>query len=128
MKKITTIIILLLVINFIGCNKMENNNKNVYLYGTEKYLEIEKNSKISREEAFNIVCSSEFYNKFFQHYLIYENEYIFTSLPPTHSSAVNLNNGVSVNRNNGEIKNLDEKTFAISSVFIKASLALKCNK
>ena len=128
MKEITTIIIILLVINFTGCNKMENNNKNIYLYGTEKYLEIEKKSKISREEAFNIVCSAEFYNKFFQHYLIYGNEYIFTSLPQTHSSTVNLNKGVIVNRNNGEIKHLDEKTYPISSVFIKSSLALKCNK
>lgn len=126
-KKIINVIIM--IITFIGCNNMiENDNKEVYLYETKEYNKLVVNSQISLEQAFEIVCGSKLFKPFFQHYLIYGGDYVFTQIPPSHASILVVENGVKVNMSSGEIDLINANTYKDSKVLVNKSIALKCEK
>jgi hypothetical protein len=124
--------ILLLVISvsiyLIGSNniKNDNSNNNTYLYGTKEYKEIVKKSKISPEEATEIICNSDEYKPFLQHYLIIQDDFIFTTLAPTHAGTLKLIEGLRVNMNTGEISQIDQSTYSNFRMEVKKSIAVKC--
>ncbi len=118
-------IVIILSLNLIGCNMNEKNNT-VSLYKTKEYEAVEKNAKISIEKAIDIICKSSQYEPFLQHYLIYENKYIFTSLPPTHAGTLKLIGGLAVDVNTGEINIISKDTFIRQNIQVSQSLPVKC--
>lgn len=105
---------------------MTNSNNNIYLYGTKEYKEIVKKSKISPEEATEIICNSDEYKPFLQHYLIIQDDFIFTTLAPTHAGTLKLIEGLRVNMNTGEISQIDQSTYSNFRMEVKKSIAVKC--
>lgn len=107
---------------------MEKDNKlnNIYLYKTVEYSKMLEESTISTEKAINIVCQSEEYKPFLQHYLVYKDEFIFTSLPPTHAGTIKLGEGLKVNRHTGELTKINRDTYPNVYIQIGNSIAVKC--
>ncbi len=122
------IILFIIYINLIGCTNMKNTNNEVLLYNTEEYKEFEKQAKVSLKEAILLVCKDSKYKPFLQHYLIYKDNYIFTSLPPTHAGTLVLSEGLLVNTDTSEVTTIDNTTFDEKKIQVEYSTAIKCKR
>lgn len=120
-------ILFIISINLIGCNNMDTKNSDVLLYKTKEYEAFEKKAKVSIKEAITLICKDSKYKPFLQHYLIYKDKYVFTSLPPTHAGTLVLSEGLTVDKNTGEINIINNSTFKDKRVQIENSLPVKCN-
>ncbi len=117
----------MLSLSLIGSNIDKVDNE-IFLFKTKDYEVIEKKAKISIDEAINLVCKSSYYEPFLQHYLIYNNKYVFTSLPPTHAGTLNLSQGLTVDISTGIVDLIQEDTFSKKNVQVGQSIAVKCKQ
>lgn len=81
----------------------------VYVYGTDKFEEREKELMYSQEEAIDIYCRYAFDDLqkdslSFYTYILYDNEYVFTSVPYNAKMGYCYLNGYWVNGETGFIK------------------------
>ncbi|MGB5919905.1 hypothetical protein [Arcobacter sp.] len=106
--------------------KKENTINDIYLYETKEYNEFVNKSKISLEEAISIICKSKEYTPFLQHYLIYNNEFIFTALPPSHAGTLKLVEGLRVHINTGEVFKINKDTYKNQRIQVGTSISVKC--
>jgi hypothetical protein len=103
-----------------------NNRGNVYLYGSKAYVLKEENARISLKQAYDIVCSSHLYRPFLQHFLMYQDDYIFTQLPPTHAGTLKLTEGLRVSSVTGEAGVINPTTYPDTHVSVGRSKPLQC--
>lgn len=122
------IMMLYISINLIGCNNIQKENRisDIYLYETKEYNEFVNKSKISLEEAINIICKSKEYKPFLQHYLIYKNEFIFTTLSPSHAGTLKLVEGLRIHINTGEVLKINKDTYGNKRIQVGTSFPIKC--
>jgi len=144
-KKLLIKILSILVL--IGCSS--NIEKGIFLYDTPEYNELLKTSKVSLGDAEKIICDAikqkillfagnknvtknHFAlskNMSLRHYLIYKDYYVFVYQVPTHAGTLNINSGLFVNKNTGDLiqksnKDTNEKILVI----IDREYMLVCNE
>ena len=143
------VIKILCLFGLIGCNSGSNTGREIFLYDTPEYKKVVKNSKISLNDAEKIICDAikqkillfagnknvtknHFAlskNMSLRHYLIYKDYYVFVYQVPTHAGTLNINSGLFVNKNTGDlIQKSNKDTNEKNVVLIDREYILVCNE